>query len=382
MLETLVWISAVLWALLVLQMLMNLLLIPDLSHLRSSQLAARPFVSIVVPARNEERGIRRAVESFCGQDYEDLEVIVVDDKSTDGTPEILAELQSQNANLTVISGDDPPNGWLGKPNALETGRKAAKGDWLLFVDADVVYAPDLVSRAMAFALERKVGMLILWPRFATSGVLEAVLMSSLHLVTFACFPLFLVARTNSSWFAAGVGVFNLVRRDALQACGVFESLKDAVLDDVGLGYRVKGAGQPLAVALAGPLLYIRMYHGARDLAEGMTKNAFPMGRNHPWLMAAPFIVGTLLSLLPYAGLLIGLLAGFVSVPAITALALMHLVTGGLTIRFHQPWYVTFLNPVREVCWWGILLRSFFVFRREGLVWRGRRYDDSRKGGLV
>jgi glycosyltransferase involved in cell wall biosynthesis len=367
MLDVLLWISAGLWGLFLVQMAVNSALIPSLSKLKIATPAGWPFVSIVVPARNEERGIRRAVTSFCQQDYESFEVIVVDDRSSDRTPEILRELQSDHANLNVVPGTDPPSGWLGKPNALEIGRTAAKGDWLLVVDADVVYAPDLLRRAMAYVLEQEAGMLVLLPRFATGQVLEAVMMSSLPLVVFACVPLFMAARSRSTWFAVGNGIFMLVRRDALRASGVFGSLKDEVLDDVGLGYRVKRAGHSLAVALAGPL------YGTRDLIHGFTKNVYPMGRNYPWLLGVPFLLGTLLSLLPYIGLVIGLPAGSMSAPATTALVLMHLVMVSLVIKFRQRWYVTFLNPVREVLWWGVLVRSFIAYLRHGIVWRGRQY---------
>ncbi|MGB2987098.1 MAG: glycosyltransferase [Phycisphaerae bacterium] len=375
MLTVLLWISVGLWTLFFIQMVVNWVLVRDLRKLNAPSPEKWPFVSIVVPARDEERSVHRAVSSFCRQDYEGFEVIVVDDQSTDRTPQILHGLQSRYPNLTVITGTGPPDGWHGKPNALETGRRAAKGDWLLFVDADVVYAPGLLRRAIAYALEQDVGMLVLMPRFATGQVLETVMMSTLYLVVFACFPLFLVARSRNKWFAVGNGVFNLVRRDALQACGAFESLKGAVLDDVGLGYKVRQAGHGIAVGLAGPLVYIRMYHGTRELVRGFTKNAFPMSRNRPWLVAVPFLLGTILSLLPYIGLIAGMTHGFISIPAMIALILMHLVTVGLAIRFHQPWYVTFLNPLREVCWWGVLLRSFIAYHRHGIVWRGRRYHD-------
>lgn len=374
MLEVLLWISAGLWTLLLLQMIANWVLVPELSRLEPPVPAAWPSVSIVVPARDEQRGIREAVTSFCRQDYANCEVIVVDDQSTDSTPQILDELKLQHANLTVIRGEDPPEGWLGKPNALEIGRRAASGDWLLFVDADVVYDPGLVRRAMTYALHQDAGMLVLWPQFATAHVLEAVLMSSLYITAFAGMPLFLVARTRCTWLAAGIGVFNLVRRDALDACEAFESLKDAVLDDFGLGCKVKYAGHSIAVALAGRLVHIRMYHGTRELVEGFTKNIYPMIRNHPWLLPAPFILGALLDFVPYVGLAVELRSGPVTAPTMAALVVMHLVTIGLVIRFRQPWYVAFLEPLRQIGWWGIMLRSFFVYQRKGIVWRGRRYD--------
>ena len=377
MLEMLLWVSAGLWVLFLIQTVVNWLLIPDLRKVKPRPPDRWPFVSIVVPARDEERGIREAVTSFCRQDYERFEVIVVDDRSSDRTPRILQELQGQHPNLTVIEGCDPPDGWLGKPNALEIGRKAAKGEWLLFVDADVVYGPDVLSRAIAFAMEQDLGMLMTFPLVETGGGLESVIMSSLHITVFSCLPVYMIARSKSPWFAAGGGAFNLVRRDALEACRAFESLKNTVVDDVGLGFRVKKAGHRLDVAYAGPSVRIRMYHGAREAVEGFTKNVYPMLRRfHPLLAVAPVIVGMFVSLLPYVGFVAALTRGVVSIPATVALALMHVVFASLVIRFRLPWYVMFANPVREICWWVIIVRSLIVYHHKGIVWRGRQYDNS------
>ena len=375
MMDILLWLGAVLWILLFLQLIVNRALARDLSRTQLKAVKNPPLVSIVVPARNEERSIREAVASFCTQDYPLFEVLVVDDRSTDATPQILAELRTRFANLKVIDGRDPPAGWLGKPNALEIGRKEAKGQWLLFVDADVVYAPDLLSRAVAQVVREKADMLFLAPNFTTKGVMEAVLMSTIYLVGAAAFPAYLATHSKSKRFAAGGGVFNLVRRDALTVCGAFESIKDAVVDDVALGYKVKAAGCRLAGAMAGSLIRIRMYHSASETVEGFTKNIYPLARQLPWLLPIPFVGGLLLTLLPYYSFFGGLLAGFISVPAATSLIFMHMVFGLISLFFQQPWYIAFLNPLREVGWWWIMLRSIVVYHRRGIVWRGRSYSN-------
>jgi GT2 family glycosyltransferase len=373
MMDILLWLGAVLWVLLFIQLIVNRALARDLSRTKLEAVKNPPLVSIIVPARNEERSIREAVSSFCTQDYPLFEVLVVDDRSTDATPQILAELRTHFSNLKVIDGRDPSDGWLGKPNALEIGRKEAKGQWLLFVDADVVYAPDLLSRAIAYVVREDADMLFLVPNFTTKGVMEAVLMSTIYFVGAAAFPTYLAIHSKNKRFAAGGGVFNLVRRDALTACGAFESLKDAVVDDVGLGYKVKAAGCRLAGAMAGSLIRIRMYHGASETVEGFTKNMYPLARQIPWLLPIPFVGGLLLTLLPYYVFFDGLLAGFVNVPAVTSLIFMHMVFGCISLFFQQPWYIAFLNPVREVGWWWIMVRSLVVYHRKGIVWRGRSY---------
>jgi glycosyltransferase involved in cell wall biosynthesis len=359
--------------LLFIQLLVNCGLTRDLSRAELQPTNNPPFVSIVVPARNEERSIGKAVSSFCTQDYPHLEILVVDDRSTDATRNILAELQNRFSNLKVIDGQDPPEGWLGKPHALEIGRKEAKGQWLLFVDADVVYAPDLLRRAIDYVLREEADMLFLAPNFTTKSVMEAVLMSNIYFVAATAFPAYLVTHSKSKRFAGGGGVFNLVNRDALTACGAFESIKDAVVDDVALGYKVKAAGYRLAGAMAGSLIRIRMYHSALETVQGFTKNIYPLARQLPWILPIPFVGGFLLTLLPYYAFSDGLLAGFIRVPAAISLIFAHLVFGCISLFFKQPWYIAFFNPLREVGWWWIMLRSLVVYHRKGIVWRGRSY---------
>jgi cellulose synthase/poly-beta-1,6-N-acetylglucosamine synthase-like glycosyltransferase len=375
MMNILLWLGAVLWIFLFIQLIVNRALARDLSRIDLQPVKNLPFVSIVVPARNEERSIREAVSSFCTQDYPLFEVLVVDDRSTDATPQILAELRRRFSNLRVIDGRDPPEGWLGKPHALEIGRKEAKGQWLLFVDADVVYGPDLLNRAIAYVMREEADMLFLAPNFTTKSVTEAVLMSNIYFVAAAAFPAYLATHSKSNRFAGGGGVFNLVSRDALTACGAFESIKDAVVDDVALGYKVKAAGCRLAGAMAGSLIRIRMYHSASETVEGFTKNMYPLARQLPWILPIPFVGGFLLTLLPYYAFFDGLLAGFIPVPAAISLIFAHLVFGCISLFFKQPWYIAFLNPLREVGWWWIMVRSLVVYHRKGIVWRGRSYRD-------
>jgi len=425
MFQALLWAGAGLWGLFLVQAVVNRLLLRDLSKMPipGDGSAGRgstgptpftsvspgkggrpgsdwPFVSLVVPARNEDRGIREAVRSLCRQDYPaqsaagsvdgadgvrryGFEVIVVDDRSTDSTPAILAELSREFPNLRVVQGTDPPPGWLGKTNALETGRRNARratagaapanAEWFLFADADVIYAPDLLRRAVGYAREHDLAMLTLCPRLWTKGVVEAALMFSLYLVSLAIVPMFLVNWRRVRGFAAGGGAFNLVRRDAVQAVGAFASMPDSIIDDVTLGCKVKSAGFAYRLCLAGPLIRLRMYDGARAAVEGFAKNTFPAMVRRPWTLGFHLALSVLITYLPYAGFAAGLLRGSPNFPATIALVLMHLVSGGLAWWFRQPWYVAFLNPVRELGWGWILLRSAARYYRRGLVWRGRTY---------
>ncbi|HUU95571.1 MAG TPA: glycosyltransferase [Phycisphaerae bacterium] len=375
-LEVLLWVVAAVWVVFFVQVILNRLLMPNLIRTEPRVDGDWPSVSIVVPARNEERSVRQAVTSFCKQDYPNLEVIVVEDRSTDATPHILAELQREFSNLKVVHGQDPPAGWLGKPNALETGRKAATGEWVLFVDADLVYEPDALRRAVAYATREDVGLLCLWPRLVTGEVVEAALMSSLPLVGLGLAPIYLINRSRKWPLVPGGGAGNLVRREALEACGAFESLRDAVVDDIGLASRVKVAGYRVVSILAREYLKVRMYEGTRATINGFVKHTYAGVIRRPWLLPMPIVVGFVLGFLPYVGFIRAACLGSISVPALVGLVFMHLALGFAAVTIRLPWYVAFLNPLREVGWWWIVVRSYVSYRRNGLVWRGRAYASS------
>jgi glycosyltransferase involved in cell wall biosynthesis len=381
--DILLWAGVVIWTGFLVLGLINAVLVRDIARVNAPDPGKWPFVSYVVPARNEEANIANAVTSFCSQDYPSFEVVVVNDRSTDGTGRVLKELQARYSNLVVVEGEDPPSGWLGKPNALEIGRRRAKGDWILMNDADVVHAPDLLRRAVAYSLQEQAGMLVIRPRHVTGGVLEAVLMCGVNFFFFVATPAFLVRYSRSPLFSTGSPVFNLMRRDALEACGGFGCLKQAVVDDLEIGFKIKQAGYRVAVAFSGMLIGHRMYPGARETVKGFGKTTYPTIRKVPWLLPIYYALGLVASFLPYYGLArgmvgsevssLGLQLGWLNVPAAISLLLMHLVFAGIAWRYREPWYITFLNPLRELGWFWIFTRSFVLYCRNGLVWRGRSY---------
>lgn len=375
-LNILFWAGAVIWSVFLILGVINALLVRDLAKVRATEPREWPSVSIVVPARNEESGIRKAVTSFCTQDYPTFEVIVVNDRSTDRTGETLAQLRQEFSNLIVVEGKDPPEGWLGKPNALELARARATGAWVLMTDADAVHAPDLLRRAVAYALSDEAGMLVVRPRHITGGVLEAVLMCGVNFFFFVATPVFLVRHSRSPKFSTGSPVFNLMRRDALEACGGFACLKQAVVDDLEIGFRVKQAGYRVAVAFAGTLISHWMYRGARETVQGFGKTTFPTIRKVPWLLPLYWAFGLTTSILPYYGFIEGLRTGCINVPATASLVMMHLIFAGIAWRYREPWYITFLNPLRELGWLWIFTRSYILYRRKGLIWRGRSYQQA------
>jgi chlorobactene glucosyltransferase len=348
------------WIVIFIQTLINLRVVPRLDGNASP--AARPFVSIVVPARNEERNIERSVHSFLAQDYEHFEVVVVNDRSTDRTGEILRGIGDPR--LTIIDGTETPPGWLGKPWALEQGAAAAKGEVLLFVDADLIYAPPALRAAIAQLEKSDAAMLTLFPHFEVHTFGEQVAMPMLAFFAYGIMPLWRVNRTTSPRLALGGGSGNMVRRDALTSIGGFTQLKDAVVDDIGLARVVREAKLPTRIVRADDLISVRMYHSAREVVEGFTKNAFPAtGRSY--LMAVLILaLIAVVHLFPYA---FGWIATIVVISLTRVVLFRSLRYSMLNAIFFHPLMVAF--------WAYIFLRSmWFTGVRNQVHWRGRTYN--------
>ncbi len=249
----------------------NAATIARLSKAAPMPAGALPAVSVVIPARNEARDIEAAVRSHLAQDHPELEVVVVDDRSTDDTAAILARLAKADARLTVVAGVEPPPGWMGKPHALFQGVSRARHGLLLVADADVRYDPPALREAVAFLSSRRLDLITFFPRVEMSGFWENVLMPYLA-AAYMWGPAFFVNSDLQKRFAAGGGTGMLVRREALEAAGGYETLRASVIDDIGLGIRVRRAGGRCRMVLADDRVRLRMYRGFREVVDGFTKN--------------------------------------------------------------------------------------------------------------
>lgn len=362
---------------------LNLFLLPRLSRAAPAPGTVPPRLSIVVPARNEERAIEPSLRSLLTQDYPAFEVVVVDDRSTDRTREILGRFAG-DTRLTVIEGSEPPAGWLGKPNALFQGAQAATGDLLLFVDADVVYAPETASRAVGVLERRRADFVALLPRVEVRGFWESVLMPNLECAVFFG-PAFLVTARRPRWLAAGGGAGNLVKRAVYESVGGHENIRASVIDDVRLATEVKRAGYATEAVLADDLVSVRMYRGFREVWDGFTKNLAYVLTGALGVVVALWVVAwTGLSILPPAVIVAALLGA--AIPpgdlqrAVLAWALLVAARAGLSLGLRKPLWPALTQPLMAAVWAGLLVRSAYRrFVRRTLVWRGREFDARNAG---
>jgi glycosyltransferase involved in cell wall biosynthesis len=232
-----------------------------------------------VPARDEERAIEAATRSKCLVDDPAFEVVVVDDRSSDGTRAALGHLEREFPGvLRVVDGVEPPPDWLGKPHALDEGARAARAarpaDWLVFSDADVVFAPDLLARALAHAEARRLDFLSLLPQMEARGFGERLLVPTIPAAAFCYLPGWLMNVPSARPFGGGGGVFNLIRRDLFDRIGGHAALKASVVDDIQLGRNARKGGGRTGIALALDSIRLRMYHGFAEISKGLEKNGF------------------------------------------------------------------------------------------------------------
>lgn len=323
-----------------------------------------PLVSVVVPARNEERGIAAAVASLAAQGYPSVEVLVVDDESSDRTAELAAA-----AGARVLPGEPLPPGWVGKSWACHQGARAAGGEWLLFTDADVVHEPDALGRALALARREGRGGVTILCRLDSGTPAERIVQpAAVVLIRSFVAPGFLI-RAGWSKVALAAGGFILVERGFYDRIGGHEAIRGRLVDDQALAEAAKAAGGLLVPAFAGPLVRVRMYEGARELWAGWRKNtSVGLARGSAPLALGAALAGALASVAPALALLRGprLLGA-------TGLLLQLVARAEVDeVAPSPPAYWTTM-PLGSLALAIVSLRSSLDRLQGGVVWRGRRY---------
>ena len=232
-----------------------------------------PMVSIVVPARNEARGVEAAVTSLLHLDYPRFELIAIDDRSSDGTGDILDRVSRADSRLRVIHVTELPLGWLGKNHAMSVGATAARGEYVLFTDADVVFERTVLKRAVTLMEQHALDHLAAIPEVRVPGVALNAFVAAFG-VFFLLYSRPWSVPNPRSRHHIGIGAFNLLRASVYQAIGTHQAIAMRPDDDMKLGKLVKKHGFRQEAALAGPLLLVEWYSSLPEAVNGLMKNAF------------------------------------------------------------------------------------------------------------
>jgi chlorobactene glucosyltransferase len=346
--------------------------------------AAGPLVSVIIPARNEAQGIAGVVSSILGSTYTPFEVLVVDDRSSDDTAGIVTRLASEDPRLRLIPGADLPEGWYGKPWACHQGYRGARGNLLLFTDADTRHGPELLARAVGALEATGADLLTVAPHQRCVTFWERVIMPQVWLLLGLRYHPAVVNRARRASDVIANGQFVLVRRPAYESVGTHAAVRGEVAEDLALAQQFWAAGKTIHFAFADRLMDTRMYTGLRHLIEGWSKNLYLGGRRSfpdepvrralvPVLLAAAALFWLIPPVLLAAGWL-GITPAKYAPPATLAigssLVFWGLLKGGMRI---PPGYAIGY-PLGALMLLYITVRS--TVRGRGRVeWKGRTYGE-------
>lgn len=331
-----------------------------------------PLLSIIIPARNEEKHIEESLQSVLKQDYGNTQILVVDDRSTDGTGKILDEMAKEHNRLRVFHIAELPSGWLGKNHALYFGALKASGEFLLFADADVVMHPSTVSRAMHYIVQEEVDHVTVGPEIDMPGLLLRIF-SGVFTLFFALYARPWKVKDPGSPRHIGIGAFNLVRASAYHASGSHAAISMRPDDDMKLGKIIKKHGFKQRVLFAEDVIRVEWYASFGELVSGLEKNSFAGVEYSLPVM----ILGTLFQFLfffwPFPAVFIT--HGLPRVLNLAVVAGIGLVYRD-NARFHKsnPWYVLGF-PFGVLLFIYILWNSTITtLRNNGIRWRGTHYS--------
>jgi glycosyltransferase involved in cell wall biosynthesis len=332
-----------------------------------------PTVSVIVPARNEEASLKACLDSLVSQTAIDFEIIVVDDGSTDRTRGIAESIPT----VEVIESDPLPDGWTGKNNAVTAGAREARGEWLLFTDADTVHQPGSLSKAVAEAKKQKADLLSYSPEQEVHSFWERAVMPVIFAELARKYPPSRMSDPSSKWAAAN-GQYLLVSRSAYDAIGGHAAVATSLLEDVALAQRIKAAGYRISFRYGGDAVRTRMYRSFRQLREGWTKNLallFPSAI--PLALRSVVEFAAVVTCLIFAILLVGSgdwkhAAFYLIVPFLTV---MRIATA------HFSWTSNVLGILGLPVFAYLLLRSKLFYKRGRVSWKGRIYPGSPAGVL-
>ena len=354
----------------------------ELSQDSASVSPGGPLVSVVVPARDERRNIASCARSILAGRYRNIEVVVVDDRSADGTADVAREIARDDARLTLIENPPLPDGWFGKPWACATGARTARGDLICFTDADARHGPDLVARVVNAMNDRQLDMLSVAGHQELGGFWERVVQPHVFWMIASRYGgTETVNRSKRAQDKIANGQCIFVRRSAYASIGGHEAVRDQVAEDVALAQRLFAAGKRTELLVGRDELTTRMYTSLREIMAGWRKNIFAGGREAmPWgrvgqaIFPALLLVSPLLTLLPPVALVVQALAGgprWLLLASAIALAAQVGTWAAVYRWMGAPVRFAALFPLGSVVVAIIAIQA--IARGSRVEWKGRAY---------
>ncbi len=330
-----------------------------------------PSVTIVIPARNEERNLQQALQSVLALQYPDLEIVVVNDRSTDATGDILARMAKRDPRLTVLMSEHLPPGWIGKPHVLHSGAQRAHGDYILFTDADIVFHPLALRNAMRHMRTNALDHVTVVPENTMPGLFLQVFSATFGMFLFMVFEPW-KARNPRSRQYLGIGAFNLIRTSVYRAIGGHQPIALRPDDDLKLGKLVKRNGYKQDVMSGQGMVSVEWYRSVPELIDGLMKNMFAGMEYRVSRVIAATVASLLLHIWPWIGMWV---VGGWPQALYAATVVMMVVSFGFTMA---PWGVRYRHGLLLPLTIGLLVAiqcraMVLTLWQGGIVWRGRFY---------
>jgi glycosyltransferase involved in cell wall biosynthesis len=349
------------------------------SEAANASIAVSVFsVSVIIPARNEEASLGTCLESLVAQTGVAFEIIVVDDHSTDRTSEIAQSFAVRFSNLRVIEAGPLPDGWTGKNNAVTAGGRVARGEWLLFTDADTVHLPGSLAGALKEAQDNHADLLSYSPEQIAVTFWEMAVLPVVFAELARQYPPAKVSDPTSPEAAAN-GQYILIKREAYDAVGGHAAIATEILEDVALARAVKRSGRKIRFRYAAEAVRTRMYRNWPQLRDGWTKNLALLFPKPGWLATRKFFWWVF----PFINLLLPFFKPAMVHHAWWLLpgSLVFASSAGRMRRANFDLTMEFLGAIFGMPVFAyLLLRSKRAHRKGSVTWKDRTYSD--KGGLL
>lgn len=324
-----------------------------------------PLLSVIIPACNEELSIEQTVRQLVNQDYPNLELIVVNDRSTDKTGAILQKLKVEFPKLTVITIDDLPENWLGKTNAIHQGVKNSSGEWLLFTDADVLFAPKTLKETVSYAVEHSLDHLAIAPDIFNGGILYR------SFIAYVCITVTIMLMFTKK---AGMGSFNLVRKSTYNEVGRYEAVAMKIIDDVSFGELIVDKGYKQQYGRSGTgLIVVNWYDTLSEIFKGFEKNQFAAMKFNVALTLSAGLFILLINVYPFVGLFLG--PTWARTLCGVSILSWFTVYNNMAKDFNISRSFILFHPISALFSIGAVLNSMFkTLRQGGVEWRGKLYS--------
>lgn len=368
--------------------LLNNILFKDSSRFKLPQhiIHENPLISVLIPARNEEDNIKRCIISLTKQDYKNIEILVLNDNSTDNTAGIVTQLSEKDSRIKLYNGKKLEKGWMGKNYACHQLSKYARGDYLLFTDADTLHFPDSISSALACLLRYKLGALSVFAKQIMVTIHERMMVPFGGYMILCFLPLYLIRKSKNPLFCTAIGQFILFKKEVYEKIGGHESVKSEVLEDIKISKRVKECGYKFMIFDGRNNLYCRMYKNFMEVVRGYSKVLFAAFDYKIYIISVAMILMSAVFLFPFIMLPLGIVFRWpiIILDLIILQIIIILITKIIfSIRFQCKAVDILLHPLSIVYLILIAMNSIFsTVSGAGVDWKGRVYDVRKKDEVV